>query len=68
MDNIQSLAGILVGFLVLLLADIRRRRRKSNLTSKDAPLQDNRCQNCFFFKEFKRLQKENEKTTFRIKF
>jgi len=60
-DLIEPFAGILLGFLTFLLAELRRRRRLRE-PKTDPPLpQSKYCRNCFFYKEFVRLIRDLEK-------
>lgn len=65
---IETLAGIAVGFLAFLLAELRR-RQKSRKELEDMktsgyppPPGDKDCRDCFFFKEFKRRLREDDNT------
>jgi hypothetical protein len=60
-DLIEPFAGILLGFLTFLLAELRRRRRAREPKTDPPPPQNTNCRNCFFYKEFVRLIREMEK-------
>jgi len=60
-DLIDPFAGILLGFLTFLLAELRRRRRAREPKTDPPPPQNTHCRNCFFYKEFVRLVREMEK-------
>lgn len=68
---IETIAGIAVGFLAFLLAELRRRQknRKALEDMKTSgyppPPGENDCKGCFFFKEFKKRLREDD--TRRIK-
>jgi hypothetical protein len=68
---IEGLAGIVVGFLGYVLAELRRRQkqRKSLEDMKTSgyppPPGDKDCKSCFFFREFKRRVRDDD--TKRIK-
>jgi len=67
----ETLAGILLGFLSYFLAELRRRQKikKAEQDLKTSgyppPPGDKDCNTCFFFKEFKKRFKEDD--TRRIK-
>lgn len=63
---IESLIGVLVGFLTFALAELRRRRKKktlsSGLTTDPPPPARSECNRCFFYKQHRKRLKEDEQT------
>jgi hypothetical protein len=47
----ETLAGLLIGFLTVLLGILRQKRMKSDAPP---PPQSLDCEKCFFFREFRR--------------
>lgn len=68
---IETMAGIAVGFLAFLLAELRRRQKikkevdDMKTSGYPPPPGDKRCKECFFFWEFKKRLREDD--TRRIK-
>lgn len=63
---IETFAGIAVGFLAFLLAELRRRQKiKKELEDMKTsgyppPPGEKDCKDCFFFKEFKKRLREDD--------